>query len=135
MSHSKRQPHASDKPAPIPAAEHHAATVDNVRPDTAPTKWWLYLLELAGPNIKLGDIAARIGIDQSHLTRWKTGYAPGVPFVVKTAEAYGRPVVEALVAAEVITEEQAELRTVRVTDPSNMTTEELLEELRRRVEH
>lgn len=107
--------------------------MDDVRPDPAPTKWWSYLLELAGPNVKLGDIAARIGIDQSHLTRWKAGYAPGVPFVVKTAEAYGRPAVEALVAAEVITEEQAELRTVRVTDVSEISTDELLEELRRRV--
>lgn len=116
----------------IPAAHHQALMISGVPHEENPTKWWIWLSQTAG-EAKQQDIAAKIGVDQSHISRWKQGYRPGVDFVVKTAEAYHRNVLEALVAAEVITEEQAQLREVRIVDPAELSTDALLEELRKRL--
>lgn len=89
------------------------------------------MLEIAGTT-KQKEIADRAGIDQSHLSRWKDGYPPSVPFIIKIAEAYGRNVLEAFVAAEILTDEQAQLREVRVTDPDELTDAEVLEQVRKR---
>lgn len=111
--------------------EHLHANNMGAVPTENPTKWWTYLLEIAGTT-KQQDIAVRAGVDQSHLSRWKNGYPPSVPFVIKVAEAYGRNVLEALVAAEIITPEQADLHEVRVTSLDEYSTRELLEEVLRR---
>lgn len=120
-----------DSGHPIPALHHHANKVEGVPSDETPTRWFLWLQEIAG-GAKQQDIAARIGVDQSHISRWKAGYRPGVDFVVKTAQAYGRNPLEALVAAEILTEEQAALREVRVSDPDELTDAEVLEQVRKR---
>lgn len=122
---------ATDNAPRLPATEHHANKVEGVRPDESPTRWWLWLADIAS-GAKQQDIAARIGVDQSHISRWKAGYRPGVDFVIKTAEAYGRNPLEALVAAEILTEAQAALHEVRITDYTQASDEELLEELLRR---
>lgn len=100
-------------------------------PET-PTKWWAYVRHVAGDATQL-EIAHRAGIDKSHPTRWKQGFAPGAEFVVRFAEAYDRNALEALVAAEIITEEQANLREVRVTELSEIPSKDLLAELARRI--
>lgn len=100
-------------------------------PEATPTRWYLWVQEISG-GAKQQEVGATIGVDQSHISRWKAGYRPGVEFVIKTAEAYGRNPLEALVAAEILTPEQAALKEVRVTDPDELTDEEVLEQVRRR---
>lgn len=58
--------------------------------------------------------ADRIGVDKSNFTRWKQGNRPAVEFVLKFARSYGRPVIEALAAAEYITDAEARIREVKV---------------------
>jgi len=99
----------------------------------AETRWWLYVQDVTHHAQGI-DIAARAGIDNSHVTRWKKGQNPGGHFVVKFARAYERNVLEALVAAEYITEEEAALHEVRI-GLDEFNTLQLIDEVRERVKH
>lgn len=70
------------------------------------TDWWTYLSDLMGEDTP--TVAARkAGISASNFTRWKQGARADPDFVVKIARAYEASVLEALVAADFITEEEA----------------------------
>lgn len=97
------------------------------------TRWWKYLQRLMGNQSQL-DAAKFIGISKSNITRWKDGARAAPDFVVKVARAYDANVLEALVAAEFITEAEAKLREIKVggialSDASNR---QLLDEIMRR---
>lgn len=97
------------------------------------TRWWTYLQNLMGDQSQL-EAAKFIGISKSNITRWKDGARAAPDFVVKVARAYNANVLEALVAAEFITEEEAKLREIKVggialSDASNR---QLLDEINRR---
>lgn len=70
------------------------------------TKWWAYLSKLMG-NETATEAAKKSGISSSNFTRWKKGANADPEFVVKIARAYNANVLDALVAAEFITEEEA----------------------------
>lgn len=55
------------------------------------------------------EAAQFIGISKSNITRWKDGARAAPDFVVKVARAYNTNVLEALVEADFITEEEAGL--------------------------
>jgi transcriptional regulator with XRE-family HTH domain len=95
------------------------------------TRWWLYV-ESVGRGAQQNEIAARADLDNSLLTRWKKGQAPAPQHVLKFARAYGRNVLEAFVAAEYITDDDAALREVTVGLDS-YTDQELSDELLRRL--
>lgn len=69
------------------------------------------------------DAARKAGFNQSAFTRWKGGAKADPEFVVKFARAFGLNVLEALVAAEVITQEEA-------GQPSSPVDHDLREALR-----
>lgn len=96
------------------------------------TRWWSYVqtVSAGAPN---NEIADRVGIDKSNVTRWKQGSRPAVDFVLKFARSYGRPVVEALAEGEYITDDEAEIREVKI-GVSDLATVELARELLTRVE-
>lgn len=98
------------------------------------TRWWKYLQRLMGDQSQL-EAAQFIGISKSNITRWKDGTRAAPDFVVKVARAYNANVLEALVEAEFITEEEANLREVRVGGLllSEATDEQLTGELLRRL--
>ncbi len=98
------------------------------------SKWWSYVSKTTG-NEKIREIADKVGIDKSNVSRWSNGSRPAADFAVSFARAYGRPVAEALAAASYITEEEANLRTVTIgldEALSSATTTDLLEVLLRR---
>ncbi len=70
------------------------------------TRWWTYLQSLMGEQTQQ-EAAEKIGISKSNITRWKAGARADPDFVVKAARAYGANVLEALVEAEFITEQEA----------------------------
>ncbi|MBG9328404.1 hypothetical protein I4J35_05995 [Corynebacterium belfantii] len=77
----------------------------------ANTQWWTYVESVIGDdNFKTASQKARF--NQSAFTRWKRGADADPAFVVKFARAYGKNVLEALVAAEFITAEEAALKEV-----------------------
>lgn len=96
------------------------------------TRWWLYVNDVAG-DVQFKDIADRVGIDKSNVTRWSKGSRPAVEFVLKFARAYGQPVVAALAEAEYITDSEANMREVKV-GVGDLTELELARELLARLE-
>ncbi|WP_242890752.1 hypothetical protein [Actinomadura litoris] len=68
--------------------------------------WWKYVCETAGTDNQ-STIAARIGRHPSSLNKWPQGATPRVESVRAFAEAYDRPILEAFVAAGLLTEEEA----------------------------
>lgn len=97
------------------------------------TRWWDYITEIIGDST-YSQAATKAGFDKSAFTRWKKGARADPDFVVKIARAYDANVLEALVAAEFITEAEAKLREVKVggialSDASNR---QLLDEINRR---
>lgn len=96
------------------------------------TRWWKYVQSVAG-DTQAKDIADRVGIDKSNLTRWKQGSRPAVEFVLQFARKYNRPVVESLAAAEYITDAEANIREVKV-GASDLGNAELIAELARRLD-
>lgn len=96
------------------------------------TRWWKYVQVVAG-DVQAKEIADIVGIDKSNVTRWKQGSRPAVEFVLKFARAFGRPVVEALAESEYITDDEANLREVKI-GAEDLTEVELARELLDRVE-
>lgn len=80
------------------------------------------------------DAAKQAGFNQSAFTRWKNGAKADPDFVVKFARAFHLNVLEALVEAEFITENEANLTEVTVGGPAlaEATNEQLLDEIMRR---
>jgi len=77
------------------------------------TSWWEYVSDAMGDMSAL-EAGRKAGFDASAFTRWKKGASPDVSFVVKFARAFDMNVLQALVAAEIITAEEASTREVRV---------------------
>lgn len=97
------------------------------------TRWWQYIEPVINGMTKR-DAAKRAGFNQSAFTRWKNGAKADPDFVVKFARAFHLNVLEALVEAEFITENEANLKEVTLggTTLPDATNEQLLEEIMRR---
>jgi len=94
-------------------------------------KWSQYVTALTEDGLQK-DAADAAGIDQSSISRWKSGKlkaAPDAHKVVAFARALGRPPVEALAAASYITDSEAhDVITVRQS-PADITDDDLAREL------
>ena len=97
------------------------------------TRWWQYVNRLLGDD-SYSAAADKAGFDKSAFTRWKKGAAADPAFVVKLARAYNKNVLEALVEAEFLTEDEAHLTEVAPDfDIETISTPDLAAELDRRV--
>lgn len=94
--------------------------------------WWEYVQRIADTT-RQRDIAERTGIDATNVTRWKSGQVPKAAMVAEFARAYERPVLEAFVAAGFLTPDEAKVRPAPAPDYSQLTNDELLELVRRRM--
>lgn len=96
--------------------------------------WWAYLERISGSESQAA-IARRLDVDKTTVWRWKAnGVVPDTATVIRIARTYGRPVAEALAAAGYITPEEAAVtETIVKTTPAELTTDELLDEIRRRL--
>lgn len=91
---------------------------------------WYTWLDRISHNDNPTTIARRIKTPASTVTRWRDGSTPSPTQAAAVARAYGRPVLEAFVAAGFLTEQEAR---VRPTKPADLTAHELLDELRVRI--
>ena len=83
--------------------------------------WADYLIRHAGDETGR-EIATKLGVTESNVSRWKKGgHTPDVNYVVLFARTYGRPVLEALVEAEVITPAEAKARPTLAPDFDQLT--------------
>ena len=97
------------------------------------TRWYDYVLNVSD-GLTAKETADRAGFDQSAMTRWKNGANADPKFVVQFARAFHRNVLEALVEAELITDDEADLREVRI-GVRDISTHQMLEELANRIEN
>lgn len=101
--------------------------------DKPESLWWQYVTLRSG-GASRSAIAGRAGVTQPTVSRWRTSQ-PSVENVRAFARAYGRPVLEALVAAEHVSMEDAGLSWHPLSEPRIMaSTDEILDELRRRTQ-
>lgn len=83
----------------------------------ANTQWWTYVTQVIG-NDSFTEAARRARFDKSAFTRWKSGAKADPAFAVQLARAYDRNVLEALVAGDFLTPEEADLREVVAGGPT-----------------
>jgi len=112
-------------------AQHRRAYTHQqfARPQTTSMTWYTWLDRISHDDNPT-TIARRIKTPASTVTRWRDGSTPSPTQAAAVARAYGRPVLEAFVAAGFLTEQEAR---VRPTKPSDLTAHELLDELRVRI--
>lgn len=90
--------------------------------------------QLASRDWTVTDLANASGLNRSGIQRWKSGaLRPDVDNARKLAEAFRRPLLEVLVAADILTEEEAKLQTT-TADPTTLTNEQILVEVGRRMQ-
>ena len=87
--------------------------------------WWAYVQRIAGSSAR--EISRRTGIGQTSVNRWQHS-SPKPQSVAIFARTYQRPILEAFVAAGLISEEDIELTQVP-RDYSEMSPEELVTEM------
>ena len=105
---------------------------NSIEPSHA-TRWYEYITRVT-EGMTAREVAARAGFDESAMTRWKKGMNADPKFVVQFARAFHQNVLLALVEAELITDEEADLHEVRI-GVEDMTTHQLLEELAQRIDN
>lgn len=101
---------------------------DSVSPMNA---WWAYVTEKSGSDAA-PPIARKLGIDQSTVNRWRTSI-PQPERVALFARTYGRPVIEAFVAAGFLTAEEAGQKVEPIVDADVLSDEDLVAQVAKRL--
>lgn len=89
--------------------------------------WGQYVRSHAGGDLNR-VVASRAGVSEANVSRWKAGaQLPRAEHVAAFARAYGRPVLEAFIAAGYLTAEEANARPAAAPDYTQLTNRELIE--------
>lgn len=95
--------------------------------------WWEYVIRTSGTNVQK-TMAEDTGISETAFSRWKKEQNKAeAPHVIAFARAYQRPPVEALVAAGILSEEDAASVIEVHRGLTDVTNEELLDAVRNRL--
>lgn len=76
-------------------------------PYVPPMTWWQYVQQVSGTTNQT-EIAKKVGLSGPSVSRWRTS-APKPPNAAAFARAYGRPVIEAFIAARFLNPEDVGL--------------------------
>lgn len=96
---------------------------------------WGEYIKRVTPGKTQVEIAYLAGVDQTGVSRWLSGTSvPRAESVIRFARTLGRPPVEALIAAGYITPEEAGISPELQISIRELPTDELLAEIRRRVD-
>ncbi|MEU5695922.1 helix-turn-helix transcriptional regulator [Actinosynnema sp. NPDC020468] len=101
--------------------------------ENTPSTWWDYIeknLEYRG--ISTGELARRAGIDRSRFTDWRKGKSASLEAARAIAGVFDASPLEVMVAAGLITEQEARQTRTR-PDPGELSDDELVAELTRRL--
>lgn len=93
--------------------------------------WWAWLNSIRGDDSD-ATMARRLGVSPSAVGRWKKS-TPDPARAALVARAYGRPVLEAFVAAGFLTSEEAGERPSAPPSLAGLDDDALLDEVRRRM--
>jgi|GEM_PF-3536581 len=92
--------------------------------------WWTYVQEVTNGAAQ-EKVAQKVGVTGPTVNRWQKS-APKPETVAAFARAYGRPVLEAFVAAGFLTPDEARAD-VTIARPDDLTNFELVEAIGRRL--
>ena len=100
----------------------------------APDTWWPYIQnELDARGWTGADFQRASGLSRTRVTEWRHGKGVTVDGARAVAKAFGQPLLTVLVAAGIITAEEAKLRAAAAPSPTQLTDDQLVGELMRRV--
>lgn len=102
------------------------------RNTVGPVSWWTYVVQTSGTESPK-TMAAQTKIDGPNFSKWKAGQVPKPPMVAQFARSYGRPVLEAFVAAGFLTPQEAKQRPAAAPSLDSLSDDELLAEVRSRL--
>jgi transcriptional regulator with XRE-family HTH domain len=95
--------------------------------------WWTYIRSVAHTEV-LQPIADAAGVSTPQASRWKSGQnKPDADKLVRLARHYQQPPVAALIAGGYLTKEEAHAVVEIQRGAGDLTDEELLEEVQRRM--
>lgn len=103
--------------------------MDSTRSSLADMPWWTYVERTARGDTQ-AKIAEKSGVTSPSVGRWAKGSLPDPSTAAKFAREYGRPVLEAFVAAGFLTPEEARQRP---TQHHTYGDQELVDEVLRRI--
>jgi hypothetical protein len=79
------------------------------------------------------DFERESGISRTRLVDWRKGKGVTVEIARQVATAFRQPILSVLVAAGLLTADEARQRAAAPVDPAKLTDDELLAEIRRRM--
>lgn len=95
--------------------------------------WWQYVERIA-PGAPQAEIAKAAGVTPPTVSRWSTGKQGIDPAAAASfARAHHRPVLEAFVAAEFLTDKEAKARPTVAPTLDSLSDDDLIAEIRRRL--
>lgn len=98
-----------------------------------PSPLWTYIeTNLENRGLSTGDLSRATGVHRSRFTDWRRGKSINIDTARAIAKLFEVSPLEVMVAAELITAEEAQLKHTR-PDPADLTDDELVAELRRRL--
>ncbi|MEU4804277.1 helix-turn-helix transcriptional regulator [Actinosynnema sp. NPDC023587] len=103
-----------------------------MNPEHPPPLWEYIEKNLENRGLTTGDLAKATGVHRSRFTKWRQGDSISIPTARAIAALFETSVVEVLVVAGLIGDDEARLQRAR-PDPAALTNEELVAELRRRL--
>ncbi|MCT1459911.1 helix-turn-helix transcriptional regulator [Aestuariimicrobium sp. p3-SID1156] len=95
--------------------------------------WWDYVKSVAGDDTN-AQIADAVGVSAPSVSRWNGKNKADVNIVAAFARAYGRPVLEAFVAAGFLTSDEAGEQPSAPPSLASLNDDDLLDEVRRRMQ-
>lgn len=94
--------------------------------------WLNHYLDKRGWTVS--DLAKNAGLDRSGIQRWKSGQLrPNLDNARALADVFHRPLLEVLVAAEILTPDEAAEQPTAPPDLTTLSEDQLLAEVRRRM--
>ncbi|WP_425279156.1 helix-turn-helix domain-containing protein [Corynebacterium bovis] len=96
------------------------------------SEWWEYLAQIRG-DISDRQLARRLGVTPTTVSRWKKGMPPDAGIAAHAARVCGGSVLAGLVAAGIITADEAGLRQGDQPSLADVPVRALLEEIERRI--
>lgn len=94
--------------------------------------WWGYVKSVA-PHDTNATIAKRVGVSAPSVSRWQGKNSADPATAAAFARAYGRPVLEAFVAAGFLTADEAGEQPAAPPSLATLSDDDLIEEVRRRM--
>lgn len=109
-----------------------AVRVNSQRSSLDYMPWWKYVEQVARGDTQ-ARIGARIGVTGPSIGRWSKGALPDPSTAAAFAREYGRPVLEAFVAAGFLTAEEAKQRPSQRHSITAYDDDELVKDISRRL--